>query len=210
MAVRTTSNFWTVPQIWDGDPVVIVGGGPSLIGFDPHLLDGRRVIAVNCAFRLGQFDVMFYGDPQWPALYGEGLNDFGGLKVTVREEHLDRPDVRVVKKDGQAAGLSKRRDLLHWNLSSGACAINLATLLGAGSLVLLGFDMQQASGRNNYHDDYIHPDGTHAPIGNYEAMGKRFPAIAADLKALGIQCLNASPESTIDCFPKCTIAEALA
>jgi hypothetical protein len=201
---------WSIPQIWDGDTVFILGGGPSLIGFDARCLTGRRVIAVNCSFRLGQFDVMFYGDPLWPDLYGKGLEDFGGLKVTVREEHQNRPDVRVVFREPHKLGLSQNPEKLHWNLSSGACAINLATLLGAGKIVLLGFDMKQKDGQNNYHRDYVGTNGTHAAVGNYELMRNRFPAIAGDLTKLKIPCVNACPDSAIDCFPKCEIVEAVA
>lgn len=203
------SKYWSIPQVWSGDTVFVIGGGPSLAGFDSRVLDGRRVIAVNCAFRLGQFDVMFYGDPLWPDLYGKGLEDFGGLKITVREEHLNRPGIRVVFREAHAMGLSTKPAVLHWNLSSGACAINLATLLGAGKIVLLGFDMQQKNGHNNYHRDYLHKDGTHASVGNYEVMRNRFPPIARDLEKLNIPCINACPDSAIDCFPKCTIEEAV-
>lgn len=202
-------KFWSIPQIWDGDTVFVLGGGPSLTGFDARCLSGRRVIAVNCAFRLGQFDVMFYGDPQWPDKYGKGLDEFGGLKVTVREEHQNRRDVRVVFRDGHSMGLSKSPGKLHWNLSSGACAINLATLLGAGKIILLGFDMKQQGGRDHFHRDYFHADGTHAAMAKYETMLIRFPSIAADLTKMSIPCLNACPDSAIECFPKCTIEESL-
>lgn len=202
-------SLWTIPRIWDGDTVAIIGGGPSLIGFDPLLLKGKRVIAVNSAFRLGQFEFCFYGDLRWTEDFGHGIESFKGIVVTTREEHLKR-NVRVVRREPDMAGLSKRPELLHWNESSGACAINLATLLGAGKLILLGFDMKRVNGRNNFHEDYFRPDGTHAPVGDYEKMRGRFPAIAADLEQLGIECVNACPDSAIQCFPKCTIEEALA
>lgn len=205
----TTSNFWTVPHIWDGDTVFIIGGGPSLIGFDASCILNRRVIAVNCAFKLGQFDAMFYGDPLFPNLFGQGLDEFAGLKITTRDEHLGRPGIRVVLRNGNAYGLSLKPDTLHWNLSSGACAINLAVLLGAGKIVLLGFDMHQVDGRNNFHTDYLNSDGSHAAVGDYHRMASRFPAIAKDLEKLCIPCLNACPTSSLDCFPKVTIEEAL-
>jgi hypothetical protein len=34
--------------------------------------------------------------------------------------------------------------------------------------------------------------------------------VAADLRALGVECLNASPDSAMECFPKITLADALA
>jgi hypothetical protein len=47
-------------------------------------------------------------------------------------------------------------------------------------------------------------------VGNYELMRNRFPAIADDLTKLKVPCVNASPDSAIECFPKCTVAEAVA
>lgn len=196
--------------MWEGETVFIIGGGPSLTGFDAGCLIDRRVIAVNCAYRLGQFDMMFYGDPLFPSHFGQDLPKFGGLKVTVREEHVDRPGTLVVLRQGHAHGLSTKPDLVHWNLSSGACAINLATLLGAKKIVLLGFDMHPVDGRNNWHNHYIMPDGSHAAVGDYDRMAGRFPAIARDLEQMGVPCINACPSSSLDCFPKCTIEEAVA
>ncbi|UCE65938.1 MAG: hypothetical protein JSU85_13955 [Candidatus Zixiibacteriota bacterium] len=195
------NNFWRAVKIWDGDDVFILGGGPSLklLDIDIGLLKNHRVVAVNCAYRLGQFEAMFFGDRQWLIDHGDGLADFGGLKVTIIKDHIGKPGIKVLKRDNSKYGISTDPGVLRWNYNSGACAINLAVLLGAGRIILLGFDMRKVEGRYNYHDEYSKPlKKNHDP---YSRFLKSFPAIARDLKELGIECLNATPGSALTEFP---------
>ena len=57
-------------------------------------------------------------------------------------------------------------------------------------------------GHNNFHDDYPpkHPTKPHNP---YPRFVRAFPKIAADLKNLHVECVNACPGSMIPdtCFP---------
>jgi len=55
--------LWTAPRIWDGGECFILGGGPSLRVEQVSSLQGHRVIAVNQAYKLGNWiDVLFFGD----------------------------------------------------------------------------------------------------------------------------------------------------
>jgi hypothetical protein len=198
-------KYWTVPRIWDGDTCFILGGGPSLAKINVDSLQGKgRVIAVNCAYRLGNwFEAMFYGDRYWLHQHGKDLDKFPGLKITANQDYpsdawIESLGIKVIKRDLMANGISEDPALISWNQSSGACAINLAVLLGAGKIVLLGFDMKRVEGRTNYHDEYP-PYGT-----AFDPFYKFLPAfdkIAEDLEILGIECLNATPDSAIKAFP---------
>jgi hypothetical protein len=92
-------------------------------------LKGKRVIAVNCAFRLGQFDICFFGDAGFVEQYGEGLREYSGLKVTRREEYLGIPWIKVIKplmaeRNGglyPIHGISRDPATICWNMSSGGC-----------------------------------------------------------------------------------------
>jgi hypothetical protein len=198
-------KFWSVPKIWEGDTCFILGGGPSLAKLGLNRLRGKgRVIAVNNAYRLGNwFEAMFYGDRQWLHQHGKELDKFPGLKITAVNEYKEDPwidslGIKVVKRDLMANGISENPDLISWNQSSGACAINLATLLGAGKIILLGFDMQRVDGRSNYHSDYNPVDPKFDPF--YKFLPP-FDNIAEDLEILGIECLNATPGSALKAFP---------
>lgn len=80
-------------------------------------------------------------------------------------------------------------------LDSGANAINLAYLLGAGRIVLLGYDMRE---NGHWHPD--HPN----PVRHGIYAERYIPGLNLMAKALrptGVQVLNASPGSALTCFP---------
>jgi hypothetical protein len=195
-------KFWTVPSIWDGtSPVFILGGGPSLAAVDLACLHGQRVIAVNNAYQLGPWPVMFYGDHRWFLLHAEGLARFPGLKITTSTQQQGAQGqamgVRVVDKAKGPFGIQRNPRVVSWNKSSGACAINVAVHLGAKKIVLLGFDMKRIEGKSNWHVD--HPQTPN--IDPYPAFLVPFQSIAHDLKAIGIECVNATLGSALTVFP---------
>ena len=199
--------MWSVPRLWPGETCFILGGGPSLQQLDIELLRGRRCIAVNGAFRLAPWiDCMFFGDCRWLNQYGGGLSEWAGLKVTTCNQHRQRPGIRVVKRRNSPYGLSRNSHVVGWNLSSGACAINLAVHFGVKRIVLLGFDMRIVGARHNWHDDYAPPPPKKNP---YARFLKPFPFIKEGLNELSIECLNATPGSALTLFPMVTLEEVL-
>ena len=136
--------LWKVPRLWNRETCYMLGGGASLKLVDVSRLNGSRVVAVNNAYMLGQWDALFFGDCRWYEWHHKGLADFKGLKVTTCTQHRDKPGILAInKKGGRDAGLSADPRTLAWNLNSGSCAINLATLLGASRVILLGYDMRK-------------------------------------------------------------------
>lgn len=191
-------DFWTVPEIWPSGTCYILGGGPSLSKVPLSRLHDRRVIAVNNAYLLGDWiDVMFYGDCRWLNWHQKRLLEFPGLKVTACESHKNRPGIRATRRLNSPHGITKDRNRLCWNLSSGACAINLAFHFGVKKIVLLGFDMRVVENKSNWHKD--HELGKNKDP--YERFLKPFPNIARDLERFGVECINATPGSALDVFP---------
>ena len=198
MVNRRNKPIWTVPRIWSNADCFILGGGPSLKEIDVSRLTGSRVIAVNNAYRLGSWiDVLYFGDCRWYNWHKKELLQFAGLKVTTCEQHVDKPGIKVVRRKNAPHGLQTNPAFLGWNLSSGACAINLAVHLGAKRIVLLGYDMRKVEGQCNFHDDYPHSRNKDP----YKRFLVPFPTIAADLKKKHIECLNACPGSALTVFP---------
>ena len=191
-------EYWTVPELWSGGTCYILGGGPSLARVPLERLHDLRVIAVNNAYQLGDWiDVMFYGDCRWFKWHCQALLDFPGLKVTACDSHRDMPGIRAVKRQTAPFGIATAKNRLGWNLSSGACSINLAVHFGVKKIVLFGFDMRIVDDKNNWHED--HKD---SPNKNpYQRFMRTFPKIAEDLKELGVECVNATPGSALDVFP---------
>lgn len=157
------ADFWHAPQLWPGETVFIIGGGPSLEGMDLTSIHSRRVIGVNDAYTLGKWvDICFFGDYDWWTKHNKdwiqpdsspghaGLKKFGGLVVTNAERC--RQDSGVLVMSRRPKGLHLQAEYLGWNANSGAAAINLAIILGAKKIVLLGFDMKLGNkGQMNWH-----------------------------------------------------------
>ena len=191
-------RFWTVPKMWPGNTCYILGGGPSLKSIDVNRLRGSRVIAVNNAYQLADWiDVLFFGDHRWFWAHRNKFADFGGLKVTRNEGHAKWPGVLAANYVGDPYGISTDPSVLRWNRSSGACAINLAAHFGVKRIILLGFDMRMIGKRHNWHQD--HTETRSAAL--YREFMTVFPAIKADLDTLGIECINATPGSSLTVFP---------
>lgn len=194
---------WKVPRLWPGETCYILGGGPSLNLVDLDKLaahPGRRVIAVNCAYRVAPWaDVMFYGDSTWLKTERERLRSFAGLKITTCPAHENEPGIHVVTKKTGPRGILWDPHVVAWNLSSGSCAINLAVHFGVSRIVLFGFDMHRSpEGDNNFHRWYPPRDSQHNP---YRRFLQAFERIAADLASHRIAVLNACPGSSISHWP---------
>jgi hypothetical protein len=188
---------WSVPRIWPGGECFILGGGPSLTLVDIDRLQGRRVIAVNDAYRIAPWaDVMFYGDGPWLTAHRKALLDFAGLKISGCATQTNEPGIRHVYRDMINHGISRDPTEVRWNRSSGACAINLAVHFGVKRIVLLGFDMRRVDGQKHWH-----PDVNDDPGNPYPRFLEVFPVIARDAEALGVEILNATPGSALTAFP---------
>lgn len=188
---------WRVPPMWQDEVCYILGGGPGLKLVDIEKLRGRRTIAVNQAFKLADwFDILFFGDCRWYDWFTPQINQFPGMKVHGCEHLIPNPLLYVVRKQSAPFGISRNPEEILWNLSSGAAAINLAVHLGVQRIVLLGFDMRRVDGQINWHNDY--PEDGREPWTRFLLP---FPAIASDLKKIGVECVNATPGSRLTHFP---------
>lgn len=179
--------------MWDGERCFVVGGGPSLRGFDWSRLDGERVIAVNRAYEVLPRAIVCSMDLTFWRLKGkyiEMLNHCrqsptGGVAPIVPAVH-----VRVGGEKLPAAGPSQivpccvgdvpnPHLVAAWGSSlegglgcggnSGFTAVNLADVLGARTIYLLGFDMRgEGEGLLGlqawWHDGYPPPQQRAAPI----------------------------------------------
>jgi len=74
-------------------------------------------------------------------------------------------------------------------------------------IVLLGFDMRKVDGKTNWHDDYGVPKKFQ--FNPYSRFLKPFDGIAKDLNRQNVECVNATPDSALDVFPKLSLDEVL-
>lgn len=185
---------WSVPYEWEGETVYVIGGGPSLRGFDWERLRGKRVIATNnSGFRVPWADVMYWADLRWYEWNKDRLSEFKGKYLVTKSRPPKRDDLDIKVIQHRFHGLSHDPSIVAgW--CGGSNAINLAYLFGATRIILLGFDMTGGNFHNEHRVDTIEDF--------YKA--KFIPAIelmAKHLGQAGIEVINANPSSQLKCFP---------
>ena len=161
-------STWTVPRMWEGGEVWILGGGPSMprqFGVPEHVIQAvqkgslppsayspymesihnRHAIAINVAYLIGDWmDIVFFGDNRFFMPNIKGLADYPGVRVTCHPKFdgARYPWVKYLARDPKhRRGISTNPRTVCWNGNSGAAAISVAANAGATRIILLGFDM---------------------------------------------------------------------
>ena len=176
-------------------------------------LHDKHVIGVNVAFQIGDWiDLVFFGDSGFFLQHQKELAKFPGLKVSTHPKTRDVNWVKFIAKDSNhPKGISSNPKMISWNSNSGAAAISVAAHAGASRIILLGFDMKlNTTNDKHWHTLYGSPDKSD-PQRKRKMPFRRhllgFPEIAKDAKRMGIEILNISPDSAINCFRKVTVKE---
>jgi hypothetical protein len=220
-------NLWSATKLWPDSTVFIVGGGSSLnttgliwskdtrdeilksVSDNLSCIHDKRVIGVNNAFELGSWiDILFFGDARWIDWNLNKVLEYSGL--TVCNVPVNNGFVKRLERVEQP-GIDIRPTHCCWNKSSGGAAINLAVLLGAKTIVLVGFDMDVggSTGEHNWHK--IHKIQNHRT--NDLPYKVRFlppmKAIKERSDQLGIKIINTSMNSKIEEFEKMELSEVV-
>lgn len=197
-------GFWSIPVIWDAATFFILGGGPSLAKVDLSKLYDKRVIAINDAYMLYQWDVMYFKDKHWydreaarddSRKNRDRLKEFTGLKITNVPEMEGEPGIKVVKR-GDRRKLGDTPDKIMHGTNGGAEAIDVGFHLGGVRAILLGFDMKTQEKAHNWHPNHTRqiPDSIYK-----DQYNGCFEAIAKQLN--GREIINCTEDSALTCFP---------
>lgn len=197
---------------WRGETVAILASGPTLCQSDIDKLIGKcRVIAVNDSYRLCPWaDVLYAADYKWWKVHGY-VHGFAGERWTqsigssVWPRQAASEGVKVIRGARQTR-LPNDRETLYVGNGSSFQAMCLAVMAGAKRIILLGLDLQVIDGRRHWFGD--HPDGL-CNKSNYGLLREPFRQVAKDLELLGIDVVNCSPRSTLNCFRKDKLDEVL-
>jgi hypothetical protein len=178
-------------------------------------LRGRfKVIAIKQSFDLVPWADVVYGcDPAWWR-HRKGLPEYNGLKLAWAGANLDYPGVKPVQivKDGRG----KYRDELQAGPlytvggggNSGFQALNLAVQFGATRILLVGYDMTDASGVHWYgRNDW--PMANNPNQSNFKRWTAAFDSAAPVLKGWGVEVIHCSLHSALECFPKKSIEDVV-
>lgn len=211
-APRAGARLWSGPH-WPGATVAILASGPSMCADDADLVRAwrdadpvaHRAIAVNTTYQLAPWaDIIFACDGAWWKLYGSRVRaECPGQLWTQDRAVIGEERIRHIESRA-APGLSRKQGVIHQGMNSGYMAVGLAHQTGAARVLLLGFDM--AGG--HWHGD--HP----SPLPNPRAAIQKdwrnnFVALAKDLAAVGVDVVNCTRETALECFKRVGLEEAL-
>jgi hypothetical protein len=196
---------------WDGGTAIVAAPGPSLTKEVAAACRGHRIVAVQDAYRLLPFAEALYGcDAKWWDHHGD-CDGFAGEKWSSHEDGTNdkrqqflRLRLHIVAGRG-GKGFSVDPHCIHYGCNSGFQAVNLAILFGAARIVLVGFDMREVNGKRHFFGD--HPPGF-TRVSDYRQFISAFEE-AAKAMPDGVEIVNATPGSALECFPMAELSEAL-
>lgn len=156
---------------------------------------------------------MVYGcDAPWWT-YRKGLPEFGGLKVCWAGDRgyvaAPFPDLRRIKiRKDQDRLLFDEIGFTGSGGNSGFQALNLAVQWGVEQILLVGFDMTDECGVHWYgHNAWT---GANNPSRtNFKRWIAAYETAAKQLEERGVEVVNCSLDSALNCFPKMTLEDAL-
>jgi len=191
---------WQPETVWKDADVYVIGGGNSLKEFDWSLLKDKHTIGCNDAYQLGAeiCRICVFGDAKWFYEHKDNLQKYQGTiftnDTTVSGYDLDY----IWHLPRQNYGLGC--ETLAWNNNTGALAINLALLLGAKRVFLLGFDFKLSKdGQANWHPNNL--DKPDSGIYNNKFLSG-FMRLKNDLfKFPDSQIFNITNDSNLKIFP---------
>jgi hypothetical protein len=223
--------------MWEDGDVWIIGGGPSMTKqfgipdkvvrsvlsgtspasvYSPYMegIHNKHVIGINVAYLIGNWiDMLFFGDNGFFARNMKQIALFPGMKVSCCSDVQHYDWVKYLAIDAIGRGISENPKMVCWNNNSGAAAISVAANAGAKRIVLIGFDMKlDEKNFQHWHNYYGVGDDSSVRRMQRLPFGRHlrgFGPIAVDAKKRGIEILNASPDSVITEFKKCTVKELL-
>jgi len=206
---------------WHGQRCFIIGGGPSLRGFDFERLKGQgRIIVCNKAFLNIPFsDMMIAMDAdlyRWihsgaltnkPADKKEILTKFKkfqGFKVWIEVGNNRMDGVHYVHNFRLPQITRRFTQGIYTGNNTGTGALMAAVTLGCNPIYLLGMDGRHEGKRSHYHGGY---PGRPQMAKTAASFVPTFDRVAMPIKKAGIKVINLNPRSAVRCFQFSTINE---
>lgn len=193
---------------------IVAASGPSLSPetAEAVVASGLPVLAVNDAYkRLPSADILYACDATWWRERA-GAREFVGERWSSigrpgRFRHNDKSKeqrthgLRLVFGEDRP-GFSFDPSQIHYGSNSGFQGVNMALLLGAATVILVGFDMR-GSHFFGAHKQPLRNTGSYVNfIRAFETAAKALPS--------NRRIINATQGSALGCFPRMTLDDALA
>lgn len=222
------TEWW--PGEWAGETVVVVCSGPSAVLAPLDLARGRaRVVTVNESWRLAPWADVAYGcDWPWWVHRGPALDQFPGLRVighqpseSEQQQQLDEAQREFVAGlltlpvqpkellDKQSLDFA-RGPVLGGSMSGFQVVMRLAQARVA-RILLVGVDChhEPQDGPLHWHGPHSHPNGANPSRSRRKTWLHQWTRAAPQFAAHGIEVINCSRESAVECFRKQGLKAAL-
>jgi hypothetical protein len=206
----TTIPWW--PD-WRGECCAIIASGPSTNPLQVNALRDRiHVIAIKSNVDLAPWADVVYGcdDAWWVSR--NGLTEFKGLKITYGQRASEFQDMKRIDIDRTSGGdriMVDRPALIGSGGNSGFQALNLAVQFGATGILLIGYDMTSTGNSPHWYGRNNWPGSSNPIESNYERWRKAYGGSISILQELGVDVVNASPSSALNCYRRATVLDAM-
>jgi hypothetical protein len=196
---------WRVPpNLWQGQTVVVMASGPSLL---PSVVEavhqsGAIALVTNNTHKLAPWARMLIAnDASWWDVHRDEAMQFPGLKYSASDPPIDGV---LTQRITGAEGYDPDPDCLRTGGNSGYTAVHIAAQAGASRVLLCGFDMRGG----HWHPDHAKPLRT-TPPSSYERWIARFATLAPELERIGVEVINCTERSALGCFSRAKLEDVL-
>jgi hypothetical protein len=198
--------FWAHGRPWEGKTCCIVAGGPSTTPEHARLAsDAFPTMALKDMFVLcPQAKIIYSCDLSWwferwrDPDFAPTLKAHPAIRVAMYYQKLKTgvEDLKYLQCTGPDE-LDINEGCVRHGLNTGFSGLNLAFNLGPKRIILVGYDMRAIGGKSHCYSN-------HVPIepGIYRQYVGTMRTIAPLIKKRGVEVVNTSMESALDCFPK--------
>lgn len=194
----------TIPRIFDGETFVVIASGPSLnlrqvaAVYRARVSENCAAIVVNDSYQAAPWaDVLYACDYKWWEHHKPWVKYFGGICYSCM------PEVAIAWQRvhwipfQDAPGLSSDPEIIHSGCNSGYQAVNLAALMGAQKIVLLGFD-HTCNGQKHWFGN--HPGNLNKYSDYHRWIADAWATVPVSAGKMGIDIVNCTPGSLLDMF----------
>jgi hypothetical protein len=214
-----TQEGYNSEKLPNSSRIFIVGGGPSLRGFDFSQLSKELTISVNASIfdlpKCNYFITMDHSFLRKIKLHSKEFRTVACSKVFVAGMHhtylkeingafvdtrfrltYDLSDFDVIIKSRSPDGCGFDWSDFRNGQNSGHCALQLSVLLGYKEVYLLGFDMQSNNNLTHYHNRYVGQPNFDDLLVTYRKYMKT--ALDRIKKDTDIRVVSCAPESSLN------------
>jgi len=207
-----------IEQKFKDQTVVCIASGPSLTQdqVDQVEYSFLPTITVNNSFQLAPWcDIVFACDIKWWYQYYKqvcdtcfdadlwtikGVGEHFGKKTKIHE-----PKINEI---GFTRNIGLEQDKVSHGGNSGYIAVNLAYMMGAKKIVLVGYDHQHTNGQTHWHGDHDKKVFT-KNADDTDRWLRNFRVLATELNKKGIDVVNCSIETAINSCRRGILEEEL-